>query len=443
MSTRIESHVARVLSPASGGRHWSGARRFVGGFYLVMGGINAGILAADPQTYRTFADSAFWPFVTTSWHEVVMASPYVWFLLLAAGEVVLGLLLLHGGPAARLGWAGVIGFHVLLMSFGFGIWLWCLPALAFLVPAARSDWGSLAGRPQPTTTPGPPPLPSQVTRDPIPVGRSATHRWVTFVLAGLVTASSLYGLLAATPYRSLPEATVLGARAQDACSIVVAALLLALSARKTATDQARLVHVGLLGYLAYSYLIYVTGVPMNRMFLVYVAIVALSGAGLLVGVWEILIRPLPSRHTRRLRLGTGWMLLLTTVLFACLWLSTLLPFAFGGAAPDPEGVGGTPYPVFWLDLAITLPAVAAVGVLLLRHRPAGPALAVVALVKIVTLFTALWAGPVTAATTGGDVVLGPDAGPSLVLLAASSWLVWKWSQCLRSDPVPNEWVERP
>jgi len=48
-------------------------RRFVGGFYLVMGGINAGIVAADPQTYRPFADDAYWSFVTEAWHDVVMA----------------------------------------------------------------------------------------------------------------------------------------------------------------------------------------------------------------------------------------------------------------------------------------------------------------------------------------------------------------------------------
>ncbi len=43
---------------------------------------------------------------------------------------LLCLLLLRGGPAARAGWAGVLVFHVLLMSFGFGFWLWSIPVLA-------------------------------------------------------------------------------------------------------------------------------------------------------------------------------------------------------------------------------------------------------------------------------------------------------------------------
>ena len=137
------------------------------------------------------------------------------------------------------------------------------------------------------------------------------------------------------------------------------------------------------------------------------------------------------------------MLVVTAGLFSLLWLTALLPFALGGAPPEPAGVGGTPYPVFWLDLAIVLPAIAAVGILLLRDRPAGPPLAMVALVKIITLFTALWAGPLVAAATGDDVALGPDAGPSLVLLAASSYLVARWSRRLRQTEVPELRAQRP
>jgi len=119
-------------------------RRFVGGFYLTMAGINAGIVFADPQTYQHFADGAHLDFVTQGWNDIVMANPSFWGLLLAAGELVLGTLLLHGGPTARIGWVGVLVFHVLLMFFGPAIWLWCFPVLAVLVAAARADWPQLA-----------------------------------------------------------------------------------------------------------------------------------------------------------------------------------------------------------------------------------------------------------------------------------------------------------
>ncbi len=120
-------------------------RRFVGGFYLTMAGINAGVVFADSQTYQHFADGARLDVVTRLWTDIVMANPAFWGLLLAAGEIVVGVLLLHGGPAARIGWVGVLAFHVLLMLFGPGIWLWCIPALAVLIPAARADWPQLSG----------------------------------------------------------------------------------------------------------------------------------------------------------------------------------------------------------------------------------------------------------------------------------------------------------
>ena len=120
-------------------------RRFVGGFYLTMAGINAGLVFADPSSYQHFADGAALDFVAEQWNVIVMANPSFWGLLLATGEIVLGALLLSGGPAAKVGWVGVIAFHVLLMLFGPGICLWCIPALVILVPAARGDWPQLAG----------------------------------------------------------------------------------------------------------------------------------------------------------------------------------------------------------------------------------------------------------------------------------------------------------
>lgn len=407
-------------------------RRFVGGFYLVMGGINVGLVVADPDTYRTFADGAYWSFVTDTWRDVVMAHPVAWILALAAGEIVLGLLLLRGGAAARAGWIGVIVFHVLLMSFGFGFWLWSVPVLLVIVPAARSDWPALVAHApvadaRPVATPPPP---AEVDAFPRPPGTLAS----TWVLATAVVAASLYGLLAETPYRSLPEATVVSARAQDACSIVVAALLVLLVRRPLTSVAAHLARLGLLAYLLYSYLIYATGVPMNRAFLAYVVIVCLSGAGLLGGLLRVHDRPPASSASPRLTRTTGWLLVVTAVLFAGLWLSVLVPYALGGSAPEPEGVGGTPYPVFVLDLTAVLPAIAAVGVLLLRGRAVAGALATVAVLKILTLFTALWAGPVLALATDAEVHLGPDAVPSLLLLAATGWLTSRWLRSFAPTP---------
>ena len=119
------------------------ARTVVGGFYLSMGGVHLGIVAADPQFYGPFAHGALLPFVRNGWTDLFMAAPVFWGLCMVAGETALGVLLLAGGRAAKLGWAAVIAFHLLLMLFGWGLWIWCLPALAVLVPLAVRDWPHL------------------------------------------------------------------------------------------------------------------------------------------------------------------------------------------------------------------------------------------------------------------------------------------------------------
>ncbi len=126
-------------APTPAARRAALGRLLVGGFFLVMGGVHLGLVASDPEVYRHFADHALFPFVREGWRTIVMATPSVYGLLLMAGEVAAGALLLTGGRAARLGWVAVIAFHVLLMLFGWWVWAWSVPALAVLVALARQD----------------------------------------------------------------------------------------------------------------------------------------------------------------------------------------------------------------------------------------------------------------------------------------------------------------
>lgn len=74
-----------------------------------------------------------------------MADPRAWGLALAAGEALLGVLLLLGGRAARWGWVGVLAFHALLLGFGFGFWPYALGAGAVLGVLAVRDTRRRAG----------------------------------------------------------------------------------------------------------------------------------------------------------------------------------------------------------------------------------------------------------------------------------------------------------
>ena len=122
-------------------------RKIVGGFYVSMGGVHLGIVASNPAFYRPFASEAYFDFVRSGWEQVFMAYPRVWGMALVVGETLLGVALLVGGRWAKAGWVGVIAFHVALMLFGFGIWLWSIPVLTLLVPLARADWPHLSGEP--------------------------------------------------------------------------------------------------------------------------------------------------------------------------------------------------------------------------------------------------------------------------------------------------------
>lgn len=114
--------------------------RYVGWFFLWTSGIHVGIVAAGTGFYRHFADEALVPGLAAAWRSAFMSQPALGGLTVAAGEALLGVLLLsHSWTRRRWGWAGTIAFHVALMCFGWGFWLWSLPALALLVSGARAD----------------------------------------------------------------------------------------------------------------------------------------------------------------------------------------------------------------------------------------------------------------------------------------------------------------
>lgn len=88
--------------------------------------------------------------VERGWTEMFMTHPRPWGLSVAAGELVLGLLLLYGGRAAKIGWIGVIAFHMVLVLFGWVFLFWSAPVLVALLLLARRDWPRLTATEPPT-----------------------------------------------------------------------------------------------------------------------------------------------------------------------------------------------------------------------------------------------------------------------------------------------------
>lgn len=121
-------------------------RRLIGEFYLVMAGLNLGIVIADASTYRHFADAALFGFVRTGWTSIVMEQPGVWIGVLAAGEIAIGLAFLGGKRWAIPAYAAVLVFHVLLVLIGWGFLIWSGPVLVLMTLAARRELGTRATR---------------------------------------------------------------------------------------------------------------------------------------------------------------------------------------------------------------------------------------------------------------------------------------------------------
>ena len=185
---------------------------------------------------------------------------------------------------------------------------------------------------------------------------------------------------------------------------------------KRGSLPAHLLWLGLMFYLSYSYAIYLIGWQQNRAFLIYILVVLLATAALVDGV----VRVEPSAVRPAVRAfrtaGLGWFLVVVGVAFTGLWLTDIAPSAWGGRAPVHLGPGGTAYAVYVLDLTVALPTIIAT-VVLLPVATDGGRVAGVVLVKITTLFTALWLGVLTQLAVGQHVPSPQTWCPALCFLS--------------------------
>jgi hypothetical protein len=71
---------------------------------------------------------------------MVVPNHHLFISLLIGFEVAVGLLVLGGGKRTQVGLAAAIAFHVALLSFGWGFFVWSIPmigALCLLLGAER------------------------------------------------------------------------------------------------------------------------------------------------------------------------------------------------------------------------------------------------------------------------------------------------------------------
>ncbi|MDI3240176.1 hypothetical protein QK292_01180 [Arthrobacter sp. AL08] len=236
-------------------------------------------------------------------------------------------------------------------------------------------------------------------------------RALWMVIGLLTVTAAVAGLVFPDIYRGVVAADLLpGAVSQDLMSGVagIALIVLALTVRREQT-KARLVALGILGYLFYAYGIYSIERTYNGFYLVYLAIFALSFWGVLYTAMEV-----RAEGPRRVRVPAGIRRLSATgallqpLIFYPLWIAMLLPLMRTREQIDSL------YSVFVLDLCFIMPAFLILAVLTFRGRWPGlvfmPALFLLGFTLIFSLalgelFKPLFKLPVSAASLWSSVLL--------------------------------------
>ncbi len=155
--------------------------------------------------------------------------------------------------------------------------------------------------------------------------------------------------------------------------LTVPVLLAAMAWAARGSVAAHIVWLGALAHLLYNAVMLLFGSPANRLFLVYVAMLALTLWSVLAVVRRIDVGALPQRFApgTPVRFIAGY-LGVVAVLNTALWLTRVIPGTVHSGQPEYlDGTGLPTNPVFVQDLAWWLPlALVAAGWLWLR-RPWG------------------------------------------------------------------------
>jgi len=240
--------------------------------------------------------------------------------------------------------------------------------------------------------------------------------WLTAPVGLLLAIAAGSGLLVRGLYRD-SRYFATQAVAQDLVSLaVVLPLLIAttvLAGRRSL--RARLLWLGSLIYLVYTYVIAALAARFNALFLVYVALLGCSLYALIGG---LVTTDLPATRawfseSAPVKAVSTYLAALA-ILFYWLWLSEVIPALIAGETPQSITDNGTPTnAVHVLDMAWVLPAMGIAAVGLWRKRPLGYVLAGALLSFVVLLALAILSMVVFLARDGYPVVV-----PQVVVFAA-------------------------
>ena len=258
--------------------------------------------------------------------------------------------------------------------------------------------------------------------------RTPVWLWLTVPIAILVTIAAVSELLVDGLFRGHTPYLVAQAIGQDVITLVVAlpALVVGATLASRGSERARLVWLGVLVYLVYTYVIYAFQVRFNSLFLVYVALLGCSLYALIGGLATADFAKIRARFTDKTPVkAVSIFLAVVALLFYFTWLSEVIPALIVGDVPQSVIDNGAPTNgVHVLDMAWMLPAMALAALWLWRRHPLGYALAGILLTFTSVLLLAIITMVVAMKLYGQPVTVAPAAVFGIVAMVNMGMLTW-------------------
>jgi hypothetical protein len=221
-------------------------------------------------------------------------------------------------------------------------------------------------------------------------------------------------------------------------TLVVALPALVISAFFTGrgSQRARLVWLGVLVYVVYTYASYAFGIRFNPLFLIYVALLGCSTYALIGGLVTTDWAGLKAGFTEQTPVrAVSIFLVVIAGFFYLTWLSEAVPASLSGIPPQSVREDGTPTNVIHvLDMAWLLPALLITAVSLWRKQPIGYALAVALLGNLVFLALAILGMIVFEARVGEPGVIPQVMMFGSLFAISLGMLIW-YMRGLKSLPI--------
>jgi hypothetical protein len=253
--------------------------------------------------------------------------------------------------------------------------------------------------------------------------------WPSIVAALLAWPGSLIALVNNQIYDGFTPSFMSQALAQDIAnlSIVSPELLVLATLALRGSLHAYLVWLGVVLFTVYSYLIDTSSIPFGPLFLLWVTVLGLCIYSLIGGVATVNHRVVESYYSsQRVTTIVGWVLIITVVLIGLLWLSTNMPALL--VDKTLQSLINVALPINpALDLVFFLPAIIAIGGLLLKKKPLAYTLAPSFIVFLILRGMHILLIPIVQAKRGEMSVWSADVPIGTLTLILIGLLIWLMS----------------